>query len=51
MEAGTEAGLLFDFEGVWEEEVVVDLGVEGWGVALFLGAIVVEGLVVCDSIG
>ena len=47
MEVGAEVGLLCDFEGVWEEVVVVDFGVEGWGVALFLGAIVVERLVVC----
>jgi hypothetical protein len=46
MEVGTDAGLLCDFEGEWEEVVDVDLGVEGWGVALFLGAIVGEGLLV-----
>jgi hypothetical protein len=46
MEVGTAAGLLCDFEGVWEEVVAVDLEVEGWGVALFLGAIVVERLTV-----
>lgn len=44
IEVGTKVDLLCDFEGAWEVVVVVvvDLGVEGWGVALFLGGILVR---------